>query len=290
MNHNVQGRPGTLSVVPGGDALPTFLIIGAPKGGTTSLARYLEQHPDVSIAAEKEVHFFDDNFDRGLDWYRSRFAGAGARAIGEASPTYLMRRDAHPRIASVIPNARLIAVLRNPIDRAYSDYWFQRSLGFENRSFADAVRAEIADPADVPFFHLGAGLYDRQIEDLGVHLPPENLLVLLFDDLTADAAGTFAAVCRFIGVDDTFRPPDLGRVFNPSMRLRSEGLRRFMLRTHMWRRLPRWIPDTIDRLNRRNAPYPPMDDAIRRELVAYFAPHNADLGRRLGRDLSAWDA
>src|SRR5688572_14326389 len=116
-----------------GARLPDFLIVGAMRSGTTSLHKYLQAHPDVFVASGKEVHFFDRRYGRGLDWYRSRFAGVTTeRVVGEATPAYMYDENAIARIAHDLPDARLIVVLRNPVDRAYSHYWRNRSRGREN--------------------------------------------------------------------------------------------------------------------------------------------------------------
>jgi hypothetical protein len=270
--------------------LPTFLIIGAPKSGTTSLAAYLDAHPGVFMSPVKEIHFFDDHFAEGLDWYREHFAGAAdASAIGEASPTYLLRSDAHARMASVLPDARLIAVLRNPVDAAWSNYLFQRSLGFESKPFLDAVHAELADRRSVRTRYVEGGRYLEQIRRLLEHYPREALLVLLFEDLTARPREAFAEVCRFIGADPVIVPSNVGQVYNPSTKLRSERLRRAMLRGRAWKRFGHTIPSAIDRWNRREVRPRPIEDAARAELSAIFAGDNRALGELLGRDLSAWN-
>lgn len=278
---------------PGNDdagRLPTFLVIGASKAGTTSLHFYLATHPEVFMSSEKEVHFFDDRYAEGIDWYRRNFAGArDAKAVGETSPTYMHRRDAMERIAAVLPGARLVAVLRHPVDRAWSHYWFQRSLGFERASFADAVRAEMRDPTSVPLRHLEAGRYVEHLRMVVELFPRQQLLVLLLDDLIRDRRGTFAGVCRFIGVDASFVPPNLDQRYNESTRLRSERLRHAMLKYRAWKRFGR-LATVVDRLNRYQARYPSIDAAMRAELVTYYASSNAELGAWLGRDLTHWNA
>jgi hypothetical protein len=126
--------------------LPNFVIIGAPRSGTTSLAHSLSQHPEVFVTMQvKELHFFDTNFDRGLDWYRQQFSGAdaaAAKAAGEATPTYMYDETAMSRMAETVPDARLIAILRNPVDRAYSHYWMNRSLDREDLLFPVAIETE----------------------------------------------------------------------------------------------------------------------------------------------------
>src|SRR5437762_2920456 len=101
--------------------LPNFLIIGAPRSATTSTALYLSQHPEVHIAPQKEVNFFDLEFHRGLDWYRAQFDRVeDGQVVGEASPNYMFSEDAVQRMAALLPDAKLIAILREPVSRAYS--------------------------------------------------------------------------------------------------------------------------------------------------------------------------
>lgn len=271
--------------------LPTFLIIGAPKAGTTSLAEYLGEHPQVFVAPEKEISYFDRHHRRGPDWYRARFANAGdTDAVGEATPGYMYFDDALSRMADLIPDAKLIAILRDPVERLYSDYWYRLPLG-ETRSFAEVVHQEIAEGK--PFHktmrmgYLEAGRYVGHLRRVCEHYSRESLLVLLMDDLRSDPVGTFASLCRFIGVDDGFRPRSLGRPTNEAYSLRSPALRRTMWRLRLGKRA-RWLAKRLDDLNRVPLNKPEMDPALRAELKAWYANDNAELAAWLGRDLSAW--
>jgi hypothetical protein len=284
-------RPGSDGGAAHAGRLPTFLIVGAPKSGTTALAAYLAEHPEVFMSADKELHFFDDHYERGLDWYRSNFAGAGdARAVGEATPTYYMDARTLERMAEVVPEARLVALVRNPIDAGWSNYWMQRSLGFERRSFEDALRDEREgrryDHRAVHY--VAAGRYAELMRRMSEQYPRGALLVKLFEDLRDAPDATFAEVCRHIGVDDSFSAPNLGAVVNPSTRLRSERLRHLMLKYRAWKRLPFGLATAIDRLNRREAKYPAMDAGTRAMLADLYREPNEELGRWLGRDLSGW--
>lgn len=271
--------------------LPTFLIIGAPKSGTTSLAAYLAEHPDVFMAPQKEVHFFDQFFNKGVEWYRDQFRdSANEHAVGEASPTYLDSPRAMTRMAQILPDAKLVAVLRNPVDQAYSHYWWKRVL-FERRSFDEAVRAEMRGE-EVPRQHryLESASYLRQLQRACDHYPRERLQVLILDDLHTKPTETVAAVYGFIGVDDAFEPSNAGAVLNPAYRLRSERLRHVLHSWHLYRRLPFSLGLRIDKLNRVPFRYPQMDPAVRAELVEWFAEERAALEVWLGRDLSFWAA
>jgi Sulfotransferase domain len=270
--------------------LPTFLVIGAQKSATTSLVHYLGGHPDV-FALTEEVHFFDRFHDRGVDWYRQHFAGAErALAVGESTPNYMYFRDAPRRMAALVPDARLIAMLRNPIDRAYSHYWHNRTRGIEPLDFDDALAAEVerlaasADDRDRGRFgYVDRGKYLQQLKRVREHFDSKALSVILTDDLERDRTGTVAALYRLLGVNDAVIPSNIDRTKNRYMTFRSQRLRGPL------RRLPRPLRKVAARLNVRYAPYPPMADDARKRLVEEFREEIQALGRWLDRDLSSWE-
>lgn len=266
---------------------PNFLIVGAAKAGTTSLAAYLAQHPAVYIPPEKELHFFDRDqvYAKGWAWYTGRFAAAGdALALGEATPTYMAHERVALRMARHLPDVRLISILRNPIDRAYSYYWHLRAFGAERRSFEESL----ADPeTERRVGYLARGRYAEQIRVLHRYYPADKLHVALFDDLVSDPARTFSDVCRWLGVDPTV-PVALGQNFNPRFRLRSPMILRLTDRTRLWRRWPA-LAHGLLRLNRVPISTEPMNARTRTRLIEEFAPANAELAALIGRDLSAWN-
>src|SRR5262245_44744848 len=255
------------------------------RSGTTSLYKYLQEHPDVFMP-RKEIHFFDRKWERGLAWYHSRFEGhAGQPAIGEATPTYLAEPVALDRMAATIPDARLLAALRDPVDRAYSHYWMEHARRRDPRTFEDAVADEIAGrggPSRSDY--LDRGRYLRQLEAVSERFPRERLCVVLFDDLRDRPGETYADVCRFLGIDDHFVPQRLGERVNRYVSFRS-------IRTRgMRRQLPsvRRIGRIGGRLNAREGAYPPMTPDTRDGLRRYFATEVDRLAEWLGRDLSMW--
>jgi len=267
--------------------VPTFLVMGAMRSGTTSLAVYLREHPEVFIPREKELHFFDWRWERGVSWYRERFAGAGTRtAVGEATPMYMYYPDARERMASSVPEARLIAILRNPIDRAYSHYWFNRSLAIEDRPFADALAGEpVHEPPGAErhnFMYVDMGRYARQLRAVCEFYPREALLVILFEDLVDRPEQTFSEVCRFLGVDHTRKPGLAGKPNNEYAEYRSRALQKLA-----WSAPPS-VRRAIRKFNRRRVEYPQMDRALHRELASRLSGDIQDLAAWLGRDLSAW--
>lgn len=274
--------------------LPTFCVIGAMKAGTTSLAAWLDEHPDVHIAPQKEVRFFNTpfNFWLGADWYREQFAGAGdAHAVGDATP--LMQNPlAVSHMADLLPDARLVAILRNPIDRAYSHYQHIRSRGQERRSFRDALAAERDDEmgarGDPPRDYLHRGRYLRQLRDLTERYDRSQLLVVLFEDLRDRPHDTVGEVLRFIGVDETVPLSGVGAAHDPRPAVRSARLYA-ALNGRVGRRLPAQARRLVERVNHTDRQgYAPLDPAHRAELAAEFAPDVRELEDWLGRDLSVW--
>ncbi len=125
---------------------PDFIIIGAQKGGTSSLFYYLSQHSQLSLPHIKEIHFFDNNYNKGIDWYKNQFPSQfiGRRKTGEASPYYLFHPHVPGRIIKCCPKIKFIVMLRNPVDRAYSHFMMQKKRKIELLSFEDAIKVESA--------------------------------------------------------------------------------------------------------------------------------------------------
>jgi hypothetical protein len=258
----------------GARVLPDFLIIGTQRAGTTSLYRYLATHPAVRpVPLNKGVHFFDVNYQRGLGWYRAHFPTewtmarverrTGLRCLtGEASPYYAFHPLAPERIARTLPGVKMILLLRDPVERAYSHHRHETARGFEDLPFEDAIESEEqrlggeeerlrVDPSYRSFHHqhhsyLARGRYLEQIIRYHAHFPREQLLILVMEEFFADPARGYARVLRFLGL-----PPHQPRAF------------------------PRY--------NARR--YEPMDPRTRRRLERYFRPWNRDLATYLGIDL-----
>ena len=187
--------------------LPTFLVIGAMKAGTTSLHAYLSSHPDVFMSEPKELDFFVEgrNWDRGLGWYEDRFAGAGAAAArGEASTNYTKDPffgGVPERIHSVIPDVRLVYVVRHPIRRMVSEYWHHVAEYGERRPLGEALRT------NPMLFALSD--YAAQLDRYTGLFPPEHLLVITSEALYGARAETLRSIFSFLGIDDAWRPPNL---------------------------------------------------------------------------------
>jgi Sulfotransferase domain len=247
--------------------LPNFLIIGAARSGTSTLYRYLQVHPQVYLRPDKrpEPHFFfkDSEYAKGLRYYESRwFPLEGKwRAVGEASTSYLFGSKVPPRIAQALPSVRLIAVLRNPIDRAFSNYWHSVRSGLETLSFEQAIEREAERSKAIegtpleevkPYSYVARGFYHAQIARFLAVLARSQLAILTFDDLTTATASVVRDVYRFLGVDHSFVPPHLDLVENRS------------------------VPNGAK-----------MDPKWRRRLAGIYSDDICCLGKLLGRDLAA---
>jgi Sulfotransferase domain len=227
---------------------------------------------------EKELHFFDQRFGRGIDWYAAQFAGAHhEQQAGEATPLYMSRTEAVDRMSSVIPDARLVAILRDPVERAYSHYWRHKVRGRADGSFASYIES---DPS-----RFEAGRYVDQLRYVCERFPRGQLLVLFYEDLRDQPRDVYAEACRFIGVDDEYLPTSLGRTFNQYAEYRS-------LRVKRWSKklpLPRSTKRVIARFNTRaKTSYPPMDQTARTWLAGLYSESNAELAQWLDRDLPDW--
>lgn len=219
--------------------LPSFLVIGAMKAGTTSLYNYLRPHPEVFMPRVKELNFFQEerNWRRGLGWYVKQFRDAGpeAIAIGEASPGY----TAYPnspgvpeRIAAHLPEVRLIYIVRDPIERIRSQYQHRVTIGVEKDPFERAV---LQNPNYVHFTR-----YAFQIEQYLPYVPRDRLLVITSESLRSDRSATMRRVYRFLEVAPDFVPPTLDQEF-----FRTQSRPEYPPAVWgVWRTAKRWIPGT----------------------------------------------
>ncbi|MFO0792245.1 MAG: sulfotransferase domain-containing protein [Pirellulales bacterium] len=200
--------------------LPTTVIVGAQKAGTTQLYAYLVTHPRCFEAARKEVDYFSKHSERSVRWYRSRFplAFRVARKRGqvmEASPSYLPTPSALRQMHQVLPKARVIVLLRDPVSRAFSHYQHRKTRHLESRSFADCVREEIRanefpaqlgvalEPAAKPMLgYVSRGYYALQLELLLKVFPRNKVLVMDSAELFADTAAACKRVFDFMGLDE----------------------------------------------------------------------------------------
>lgn len=212
--------------------LPNFLIIGAARSGTTTLYSHLQRHPDVYLPASKrpEPHFFlkSAEYARGLSYYEDRyFSSTGARAaVGEASTSYLFGSEVPKRIRNCVPNVKLVTMLRNPIERAFSSYWHTVKSGLEPLSFGEAIAQEPAREAKLagsemgeiaPYAYLARGFYHLQLVRWLAEFERDQLMIGIFDDLVSAPRQVLNDVATFIGVEPAKLPDREVTVENKSV-------------------------------------------------------------------------
>ena len=276
--------------------LPNLLIVGAQKSGTTSLHRLLESHPQIYLPARpQEIHFFDleENFARGMDWYQNFFGGwDGEPYCGQTSPLYMYEPGVAGRISEALPEARMIFILRNPITRAYSHYWHEVRYGWEELSFAEALRREPERliggfEARRHFSYVDRGCYGAQIERFLELFDRRQLLFLKQEELRATPGELRRKLGQFLDLSaEGFRPADGPQGHYNRTRLpRSRRLQR--LRRLCARRL-RKVAHLIDRINLKAAGYPPLPDAQRAWLHRRFEGEIRTLGDLTGLSVDDW--
>lgn len=230
--------------------LPDFVVIGCQKCATTSLYDYLIQHPDISSATQKEIHFFDSNYNIGITWYRSFFPTVFSKIFskrkkrkfvtGEASPMYIFNPIVPTRMSRMLPNIKLIAILRNPIDRAYSHYSMQVKNNYEHLSFEEAIGNEetrIAGEREKEeqdenyvginlrdFSYLARGRYVEQLKIWMNYFPKDKFLILRTEDLEENPTHTMNEIFEFLDLPpyEIKNPPKMNvgeyKAMNPSTR------------------------------------------------------------------------
>ena len=267
--------------------LPIFLICGAQKSGTTSLMEYLDSHPDIYIPSDtlykpgaREVHYFDENYTEDVDWYTWHFKEAGKRMPGEKSPGYMYYPECPRRIHDVIPDAKLIFVLRDPVDRAYSAYWMHRRNGTIHDPFIEAA----FDRNDL----LDRGYYDVQLQRYLNLFNREQMRVYTLKSLRENPDNVYRDCCQFIGVDDTFIPDTLGDRHNEGGIYRSEFLAKVRSKVKQYRLMR--IARLINLVNVRRGAYPPLPPEHRRTLILHYRPHNKRLHEQFPHlDIAHWE-
>lgn len=272
--------------------LPNLIIIGAAKCGTTALYHYLSHHPEVFMARQKELRFFnDENWGRGTAWYESWFADATTRVAGEASPQYTQdpRGPVAERMFSVIPDAKLIYIVRDPVERLVSGYVEHATNRQTSRSLERVTSLSPISRA------VWISSYATQLEQYLAHYPPDQILVVSQEAMLARRLETLREVFRFAGVDDSIVSPSFEAIRNPSA-----GKRRM-------RRIP-GLPGTLRPKPTGRLPWrwrarakrtvlfplsvavekPNLADEHRQALMAHLRPEAERLRQLTGRDFAEW--
>lgn len=285
--------------------MPNFFIIGAAKSGTSSLHAYLSRHPQILMSVPKETEYFLDMrvYQRGCEYYQRCFEGATAmtRAIGEASVNYMIDPAVAARIQADLPKSshRFIAVLRNPIERAYSGYWNAVREGLVDEPFPASLaheedRISAMKSRNEKWWtvaQLRAGLYGRNLHPFLEAFGRDRVLVFAYEDMR-NIDRLLREIFRFLQVDENVTvdtstrlnvasQPHWPRLYHA---LFSEGIHTPILKSI--------VPPSMRRRVRTGmlmeTSYPPMDDHTRRRLEAFYRDDILRLSDEIGRDFSGW--
>ena len=294
------------------ESMPNFFVIGAARAGTTALYNFLYQHPQVFMPEVKEPGFFmlegtqrENPYSdleyavSNIDTYRSLFAGAQSQhlAVGEATTGYLTTAHVPERIKARVPEARLIVLLRNPIDRAYSEWELLYRAGREQLSFEEAVRQEPETPAtNLPWNpdelkYVRKGLYHAHLTRYYELFDPAQIGVFLFDDWRSNQLDTLQRIYQFLGVDDTFAPDtniehNVGGVpknkFVYDLIFGSDSLKQVAKNLLPTKYLKQIRGAFLDRSKDGLTPQ------MRQQLIDHYRPDVQALEKLIDRDLSHW--
>lgn len=295
--------------------LPNFLIIGAQKAGTTALYHYLSQHPQIYMSPEKEPGFFAFETEKpdfrgpgdralyansvtDLEAYHQLFRGVTNEiAIGEATTWYLYSPEAPERIKHYIPDAKLIAILRNPIERAYSA--FMHAIRDERESIADfatALRVEedrIEQNWEYLWRYKQMGLYASQLKRYFQYFDSHQLKVYLYEDLNTRPAALLTDVFQFLGVEQSYIPEVFTRL-NTSGIVKNKTLAALLSDKSTIKRLikplipERWRKELANHLRTQNFLKSELPETVRQQLIEFYRQDVLDLQDLLQRDLSTW--
>jgi len=276
--------------------LPTFLVCGAQKAGTTALYEALQAHPDVCMSRPKETEFFNWRYRRGWDWFRSHFDHyRGETAIGEASTRTMPSPEAPQRIAERLPDVKLIFVLRNPIERAHSAFWYYVSTGVlcPREDFGRFIRNE-GHPLRQEIIHYG--FYDRHLSRFVRTFDNKQCLPLRYGALQENPDGAFSELCKFIGVVPGGSSFSRGERSNVTQRPGSKMI--YSVAKTLWTSIeqgaPSWMSDAKTALRQwgkrsmLQTGRPAIDEEDRSYLWQIYEPTVESLEDEIGLDLASW--
>lgn len=287
-----------------------FIIAGAAKCGTTSLDHYLDEHPDICMSKPKQTHFFDndDYYKQGLEWYARCFAHhAGQKALGEATPSYLHGEYIAKRILNDLPGVKLLFIFRDPVQRAYSNFWHGWRKGRELKPFEESLN----DPANRHIIERG-----RYAPYLKVYMDVfgrERMHIILMEQMSKDPHGVLSKVYEFLGVDPSFRGERVNERKNTNRVPRSIALQRWYYKNISGSGRPEevsrfdedgemeihykarkgmkvrqavgWV---INRINLKPGDYPPLDPAVAQRVRPLWHESNEQFAALTGLDVQKW--
>jgi len=296
--------------------LPNFLMIGAAKSGTTAIYTYIKQHPQIYMSPRKELRYFSNHIEvpkdvsldyvhqgvKTLEEYEKYFDGVTTETVyGESSPMYLYYPGVAERIKETLPYVKLFAILRNPIDRAYSAYthglreWKEPAKSFEEALALESDREQIG--WGMLWQYTKAGFYYQQLKRYYDVFNPDQIMVVLYDDLRKDVHGLLRDIFTFLEVDPDFKPDTSARPNVsgfPKSKLTHELMRKLFIKDNLIKRLSRKIfsdkfrKQTTNQIRELNLEKRKMSQETRNELKQIFSEDIQQLESLIDRDLSYW--
>lgn len=263
--------------------LPDFLVIGFPRCATTWLHKCLAEHPEIQVGFQKELHFFDRYWDRGIEWYANQFPTCNDNSLlGESTPNYILNKKAITRIASVIPKCKLIVIIRNPVDHVYARYWFNRkSGGFKTKGYEENISFENAIKKTNLVNKIN---YVNCFQHLFNYFERQQILILKYENIKSDPINFIQSVYQFIEVKSDFIPTNLYQTTNavlfPKIQklIRKNQFGNWIISIIKRTKLSNYIRSIDYRLKQNNQKgYPAMSNSTRSYLENLFAEHNKEL-------------
>lgn len=282
-----------------------FIIVGAAKSGTTTLHDLLRQHPEVFLPKKKELHFFDNeiNFEKGIETYLKNFEKTNKLICGEITPSYMFFDKVPKRLSIFLgKDLKLIFILRNPVDRAISHYNFNKSRGFEDLSFEDAIEIEskrinVSEKYKRRYSYMSRGLYFSQINNFLKYYKKENIHVIIFEDFLKDKINEMNNLFSFLNINPISLNFDYKS--NYTSRPKSIMLNKFIFKESLFKKVLRiFIGNDLrktlrDLLKKTNAGKPFKNKKMslqEKKLLSskYFDEDVNNLEKYLGYDIKSW--
>lgn len=274
---------------------PNFLLVGATKAATTWLYQCLNEHPEIFVPSLKEVNYFSYRYSEGDSWYLSFFeAAAKQKAIGELSPSYMICPNSPKRIHAFNPDIRLIFMLRNPIERAYSQYCME----LRYNTISDNIEQELNLESTI----IQESLYYKHISEYTRLFPQQNIKFIIYDDIKTNPQEVLHNVYEFLSVDPNFENPAiLKQSYAKVPRQRFATLYTFMVAIYRWvnnnnsvgRKIlnilkNKGFNDKFHQLNSVDVKYPQLSIAKKQELADFYQEDIKQLSQLLDRDMTHW--